>query len=456
MEAPQADGPPDDFRWQALFQRTAEPLFLLNRRRRILFVNRAWEQLTGLSARAARGLPCKRRPRDAATDWSEFVQNALAPPPEVVDGKMAQCRRLLPADDKHAGPQWWQVTFLPFRDAAGLAGILGKIAVVPQEGLFSNPPVPERFIAVRDRLTQHFSLGSIASEVPVMRRVLEQVRLAGQTRMPVLLTGETGTGKYWLARVIHQHGPGRDKPFVRIDCPRLPAAVLEGMFGAASTFRLPAAGSIYLREVQQLPRELQERLCRWIPAQSESGPRVLAGLTGGAEEEHRILPALHCLLSPLTIRMPPLRERLADLPRLLDILRDRAGHAAENAVQSLSADATDVLRSYAWPENLRELYQVLTSACAHAKSERIEVGALPFFVRSAPLPAERVLPLDSLLEQVERRLIALALRAAQNNRSRAAEMLSIWRPRLIRRLEALGIKPAAEPPAPTGGENTPA
>jgi DNA-binding NtrC family response regulator len=81
----------------------------------------------------------------------------------------------------------------------------------------------------------------------------------------------------------------------------------------------------------------------------------------------------------------------------------------------------------------------LTGACTRAKGERLEVGDLPFFIRTAPTPAERVLALDSLLEQVERRLIVLALRAAGNNKSRAAELLSVWRPRLLRRIEALGI-----------------
>ena len=103
-------------------------------------------------------------------------------------------------------------------------------------------------------------------------------------------------------------------------------------------------------------------------------------------------------------------------------------------------EAMNALRSHAWPENLRELFGVLQDACRRAKGSRIEPADLPFYLKHAALPAERHLPLDALLEQVERRLIALALRLAQNNQTRAAELLEIWRPRLQRRMEKFGFK----------------
>src|SRR5262249_35205290 len=97
-----------------------------------------------------------------------------------------------------------------------------------------------------------------------------------------------------------------------------------------------------------------------------------------------------------------------------------------------------VLRNHAWPENLRELQEVLRQACRRAKGERIELADLPFHLRHGPLPPERKLPLDALLEKVESRLIALAMKLAQDNHTRAAELLEIWRPRLLRRLEKFG------------------
>jgi DNA-binding NtrC family response regulator len=127
---------------------------------------------------------------------------------------------------------------------------------------------------------------------------------------------------------------------------------------------------------------------------------------------------------------------------------ERASAAADRPVAALTADAWELLRTYGWPGNLRELYAVLLSACLRASGSQIDASDLPAYLRLAvrldrtvkpPAAAERSLPLDQLLEQAERRLILLALQRAKGNKSRAAELLSIWRPRLLRRMEALGI-----------------
>src|SRR5207253_5896942 len=117
----------------------------------------------------------------------------------------------------------------------------------------------------------------------------------------------------------------------------------------------------------------------------------------------------------------------------------RASRAAGREVRGVSSETTLLLRAYSWPGNLRELYEVLVGACLRAKGDTIEPGDLPFHLRHAPLPAEKPLSLDAVLEQVERRLIVQALRLAKNNKSRAAELLTIWRARLLRRMENLDI-----------------
>ena len=100
----------------------------------------------------------------------------------------------------------------------------------------------------------------------------------------------------------------------------------------------------------------------------------------------------------------------------------------------------NALRSHSFPANLGELVGVLGSACRRAKEGRIELGDLPFHLKQNALPAERRLPLDTLLEQVERRLIELALKLTQNNQTRAAELLEVWRPRLVRRMQKFGLR----------------
>jgi DNA-binding NtrC family response regulator len=111
----------------------------------------------------------------------------------------------------------------------------------------------------------------------------------------------------------------------------------------------------------------------------------------------------------------------------------------DKQLQGVSPAALELLRRHAWPGNLTELYEALFSAGARATSPRIDVEDLPFYLQQTTPPAQPALPLDDLLAKIERRLIELALRVAQDNKTRAAELLSIWRPRLLRRMEQFGL-----------------
>jgi transcriptional regulator with PAS, ATPase and Fis domain len=446
-EIPQPKSAPD-FRWQALFQRTHEPLFLLNRQRRFLFVNHAWEELTGLSAVEARGLQCLRRPSLPQDPWDLVIRAVCCPPPEVLHGKMGRARRLVPRTG--AGPHWWDIEFLPVLEAKGLLGVLGKITALPAS-VAATPPLPEKLVALRERLRQRYNWDQLASKLPAFQRVLHQARLASQTATPVLLLGEPGTGKHWLARTIHYQSTMCEGVFAALDCARLPpelsAAVL---FGDSSPGRRPCPGTRYLKEAACLSRELQMQLTACLGENEEnSGPRFIAGCSSDVEEairSGRLVEEFACAFGTLSISLPPLRERLADFPLLVERFLERINSGNSRSVTGLTSEAWDVLRAYGWPGNLRELYMVIQSACQRTSGERIDATHLPAKLRLAvrleripePLP-EQPLRLDDILEQAERRLILSALRKANGNRSRAAELLSIWRPRLLRRMEALGI-----------------
>jgi transcriptional regulator with PAS, ATPase and Fis domain len=438
-----ADG---HFRWQAFFRRAAEPLFLLDRRQRPLFVNAAWEALTGIPAADAPRLVC-RRPRPAGADDPPHaaVEHALTPPPEARRGAVTRVRRLLP------GRRWWDVDFFPLRQAGKTEGvlILGRITPVAVEEAEPAAPLPERLVALRERVTQRYGPDLLSGDAPALRRLAEQARLAAHTAAPVLLVGEPGTGKETLARFIHYQGPARERPFAALDCARLPAAALaDVLFGPSST----SLGAIYLREPSRLPRDLQLRLCGVLRGGAEEvagSPRILAGCIADPLEEMRagrLLDELHAALAVLTLHLPPLRERQAELPALVDRLLERCNEEGEPHVKRLAPDVWDVLRAHAWPGNLRELYAVLSAARRRAGGERITAEHLPAPLRllrrmegEPGRRPERPLPLDALLEQAERRLIEMALERAGGKKHRAAEILSIWRARLIRRMKALGI-----------------
>jgi transcriptional regulator with PAS, ATPase and Fis domain len=437
-----------DFRWPTFFQHAREPVFLLGRHRRLRFVNRAWEQLTGLNAAQARGLACRRRKAAAGDSWEEVLAHALCPPPEVLEGAPSRARRLVPGGE--GGPRWWDVEFFPLHDDQGLLGVLGKIIPLTV-GPSASAPLPEELVALREQVAGRYRLEEFTAEVPALRRVAEQARLAGRSRVPVLIVGEDGTGKRWLARTIHtQDASARERTFVALDCERLPAPALDGLlFGDAGLTRRPHVGTLYFREPARLPRDLQLRLSAWVAEAAADGPRVVAGCRAHPADEvrsGRLLDELHAALGTLLIELPPLRDRLASLPWLVERMQERV--AAANAVEGppralgLTPEAWEILRAWSWPGNLRELYAALAGAGARARGERVTAADLPAYLslgRAAVPAAERPLPLAQLLQEAERRLILLALRRARGNKTRAAEILSLWRARLLRRMGALGI-----------------
>jgi DNA-binding NtrC family response regulator len=442
----------NDLRWRSWgpFQRAAEPIFVLNRHRRIVFVNRAWEQLTGLPLAEARQITC--RPRRHVPDaWEELLGQLLRPPDEVLDGQPAHARKQVPRFDP--ARRLWNIDFLPFRGDDGLLFVIGRITTGAALAAAGPAALSEAALALRDAVLRRHGLGALASELPALRRVIEQVRLAARVRVPALIVGERGTGKQWLARTIHALGDDRRQPFVALDCARLPPAAIIGiLFGEGELARAPDAGTLYLREPSRLPREFQQRLAELLAANDEAhGPRLLAGLCRGPDEEvraGRLLDELAARLGTLTIDLPPLRERREDLPRLVESLLERAGVAVGRKVTALTPAAWEVVRAYPWPGNVAELYAVLVGACGRAAGERIDAPDLPLYLRLGPKPAdteERPLPLKELLEAAERRLIELALRRAGGNKSRAAALLAVWRPLLLRRMSALGI---ADPTPP--------
>ncbi|OAI55203.1 hypothetical protein AYO44_00380 [Planctomycetaceae bacterium SCGC AG-212-F19] len=435
------------YRWQSLFQRTREPVFLLNRRRQIVFVNHAWEELTGIPSAQAGNLLCKRQPVGA--DPLAGLAGALAPPPVVRDGQAGRIGRLLPVKD--AAPVRVEIDFFPLHGIKGLLGVLGKITPQSEPTTASTGTLPEKLQTLRDTVLQRYRFELHPGETPATQRVGEQTRLAAQTRTSVLIVGEHGTGKRWLARTIHHQGTARDRTLVALDCPGLPPAILTAaLFGTEGLARRRGIGTIYLAHVTALPRELQNQLTAWLAEPEGERPRVIGSVVGdpaGEVQAGRLLQELYCSLGTLRIDVPPLRERLSELPLFVQSILDRDNAERSRAIQGLSNEAWAALRAFPWPGNLRELDAVMSDAHARTAGDRIAIGDLPAYVqRSIQLEQVagraqfRPLPLKALLEQVERRLIEMALRMAKGKKGRAARILSIWRPLLLRRMEKLGIK----------------
>jgi hypothetical protein len=454
-----------DFRWQAFFQRCTEPLFLLNRQQYLLFVNDAFEKLTGLSAEECKRLSCA-VPRPPAPDkpWSRTLAYLLTPPPEVLAGSTGRQRRLVPAYGS-SPPCWWDIDYLPLADADGFRGLVGKITPGPMATGPVAPPLPEKIVNLRQRGVDLLSRTYLGGKLPVLQRLAEQVRFAGQGRPNVVLVGGAGSGKKTLARLIHARSPAREQAFATLDCRRLPAFAVGAMlWGESGVLARAPVGTFYLNEPAYLPRELQERLLRWLSAAGEKDtrPRLICGSRADLTETVRqgqLLDELFQALATFRIDVPPLKDRLDDLPHLADRTLQRLEAEDSRPIRTISPDAWEILLAYTWPGNLRELFDVLQGARRHAQANVLDAVDLPAYLRQqvalAQMPAARTdtpVPVRTLLAHVERRIIELALRRARGQKRLAAKLLSVHVPWLYKRLHELNLIDSGEKEPPEGEE----
>ena len=420
--------------WTALFQQTSGAIFLLNPRRRIRYVNRAFEKLAHTKADLVLHEYCHPRKiqKDLPATRGALLQT-LAPPAEVFAGRVVRVRR--PVPPAKLGPPWWEITFLPLREGDKTLAILGVIEPIGQLASTAHGKgLPESLIALRQSAIERFPLSLFAGERPEQRRLHAQAELAANSHAPVWIIGGPGTGKETLARAIHYHGITRELAFTTIDCaglqPYLIRSLLAGHNGLVETGRI---GTLYLKEPEALPLDLQTEIIEWGEL-LEGECRIVVGTTGAAG----ISNDFRAVFGIVEIQLPNLAEQVEDLPRLVANLTE----------SEIACDVLDLLSNHPWPGNLGEFRDVIASAARRSNRSRIEISHLAHALRLSathakaaanivkPPPAPK---LDDVLEQVERRMIAQALRKTKGDQTAAAELLGIFRNRLIRRIKALGI-----------------
>jgi DNA-binding NtrC family response regulator len=456
-----------------LWQNAREPIFWLDPALKLIWVNRAWENLTGSRAESAVGLTCQAQGPTRAGDLAGLLAGA-EPCRESVPGRPAETSSIcFPVSGE---PIWHTAKFWPFRDENdSLIGLLGQVHTADCPLRVADPEADRLhldLLEIRQQLQERYGFDSLVGFGPSHRRLLDQVRLAAATTTPVLIVGEPGTGKRQVARTIHQNGPGRNQPFVPFDCEALPAEILERELFSMDTDVAPDAGAswaggtqrprlslrhgstVLIREILMLPRDLQARLT----ASLELPVRLLATTALDPEialEREQLRPELYFVLTTLVVRLQPLRERRDELPALAQHLLERANQRVGKPKTGFSPQALSALLEYHWPGNLRELARVIDHAQTHSEGEDalVAMDDLPASIRGqlgegypCPSHGSPIKPLDQLLTEVERRLIETALRQARGNKSRAAELLGISRPRLYRRIKELNL-PDDDPPA---------
>ncbi len=304
----------------------------------------------------------------------------------------------------------------------------------------------------------------IVGRHPAMIQIFKVIGKVASSRTNVVVRGESGTGKELVARAIHEGSHFADEPFIPVNCTALPATLLEselfghvrGSFtGAASDrkgrFALAGKGTIFLDEIGDTSPDFQAKLLRvlqeheYYPVGAERPERTEARVIAAT---HRDLEArvqsgdfredLYYRLRVVEIVVPPLRDRISDLPELAEHLVAKAADAAGKAPPVLSDAAVEALMAHDWPGNVRELENCLTRATVLAASEVIHTEHLALGDTPAGTPDHL-----TTLEDLEREHIARTLQIVRGHKSRAAEALGVSRPRLDRLIEKYELQDLA-------------
>ncbi|MSR56766.1 MAG: hypothetical protein EXS05_03730 [Planctomycetaceae bacterium] len=449
-------------------------VFLLDSDRRIVAFNAGCERLTGWPAAEVLGTICHYGSPDEIAGPAALAAS-LCPPPEVFAGHELAAPAHLVHKDGRALPRmlnFFPLNGFPLNGAdERLQGVLGIVTALKPSTAATDSSIARQLHAelgaVRMSLKQRFGPNSLVARCVAMRKVLAQTVLARQTSCFVLLEGESGVGKEHLARMIHLGGTNPQDWFVPLDCRRLGFDELERVWtrllevhrSGTSSGTIAQPGTIYLSDVECLPRDLQERLvAAFLPGEQPALPlRLIASTSCNLQQavaDDQVRADFLALVSPLVISVPPLRQRGDDLPLLAQHFLEEQNRHESRQIGSFDDALWPLFRHYDWPGNLDELQAVIREARAQTTDTLVRVADLPYRFRTAldaqdlPAPFEPpVLKLDPLLEKVERRLIQLALDRSRNNKSQAAEFLGIHRARILRRIEQLGLGSTL----PTGG-----
>src|SRR5437588_1948330 len=349
------------------------------------------------------------------------------------------------------------------------------LRAIQEEGAyhyFEKPVDPEKFLSVLERaaelaearreneilrreLRDRGAFGELIGNSETMQKVYLLIEQVASSSASVLITGESGTGKELVARSIHTLSPRRNGPFLAINCSAIPDTLMEselfghekGAFtGAVSRrhgcFELANTGSLLLDEIGEMPSLLQAKLLRVIEervvhrlgsrkdmpidvrilAATNKDPQTAVG-DGSLRED------LLYRLNVITIHMPPLTERMDDLPLLTQHLVTRLAAKHSRPARFISPAALDALRFHSWPGNVRELRNVVERAvviCSGEQIERHHFAPYPFDQRQRQRAEDTVtFPVGTPLEDIERQMILRTLDKTGNNKTKAADLLEI-------------------------------
>ncbi len=353
-----------------------------------------------------------------------------------------------------------QVMFKDVKDVTNLANRLSLLESKVKH-------YEEELINLR---STRYTFDSIVGSSRVIRELKKEALKASVNQFPVLITGDSGTGKELFAQAIHHASPRKLYPFVRINCSAIHKDLLEselfgyekGAFTGAKSegkpgkFEIANQGTVFLDEIGDLPLVMQPKLLRVVEEKEfervggtkiiRSDFRVIAATNQDLEDmlaDERFRKDLFYRLNVIPLHIPPLRERKSDIVPLAQHFLKQMAKEANLSEISLDNDAAAALKKYTWPGNVRELLNVLERALSSIEGDIIHLGDLPFYVsrmqKKLPEQNQSTMDIKGVQARAERDAIQYALKETRHNKAQAAKLLGIHRTLLYKKMKKYNI-----------------
>ncbi len=444
-----------------LLDAASQPLYILDEDRRIVFANTAFRRWLGAVAEELLGRRCAYHTATSATG-PDTLATALCPPPAAFTGK--RCTSVVVLSDEHRQVRRRQATFLPLGDVTELVAVIALVDDIDLPDDYRQPPgrdeaPPSESELLHEQLRRfhqehaaEFALDRLVGTSPAIRRARAQAAVASATRSTVTIVGPKGSGKERLARTIHF---GQDSEqtaaVVPLDCAVLGGDLVRStaiaLAAQDSTSECPGGNTLLLNGAETIGPEAQGELAcilfdRPFPLRTIATSTCRLVELARRNEYH---PKLALGLSTVEIELSPLAERIGDLGLLVQAFVEEINAEGGKQIAGPASETLDMLAGYTWPGNVDELASVIAEAHACADGPELRPADIPERIHQAleaaarPRPKETTIQLDEYLAEIERELVQRAMQQAKGNKTKAASLLGLNRPRLYRRLFQLGL-----------------
>lgn len=373
----------------------------------------------------------------------------------------------LRARRKDGQHRWFLVRYNPFRDDEGRIIRWYSTGTDIDDRKRDEERTQKENLALREEIDQSSMFEEIVGSSDVIRNILTQVTKVAPSDSTVLVLGETGTGKELIARAIHKRSKRLSRAFITVNCAAIPASLIaselfgheKGAFTGAvqrrlGRFELADGGTIFLDEIGDLPAETQIALLRVL----QEGEIERVGGSQSISVDVRVLAAtnrdlkaamaagtfrqdLFYRLNVFPIQVPPLRERIDDIPLLVTYLIERYAKKAGKKIKNIQKETLELFQAYDWPGNIRELQNVIQRAIVLCESETFSVDET-WLKRDKHRLSGSVIPLGATLAEHEKDIIEAALADCEGQvagPTGAAAKLGLPRQTLESKITALGI-----------------